>query len=79
MIGFAKILGGMPSATSAMTAHLMNATLALGPEEARLAAYYGRGQLRDRRRRELHRLAAAGKGTRMGSAEVIGVVRAAAT
>ena len=60
MIGFAKILGGMPSATSAMTAHLMNATLALGPEEARLAAYYGRGQLRDEELAELARQIAGG-------------------
>ena len=46
MIGFAKILGGMPSSTSGMTEHLMNRTLALGLEEMVLAAYYGRGQVR---------------------------------
>ena len=33
LIGFAKILGGMPSSVSGMTEHLMNRTLALGLEE----------------------------------------------
>jgi conjugative relaxase-like TrwC/TraI family protein len=70
MIGFAKILGGMPSATSAMTAHLMNATLALGPEEARLAAYYGRGQLRDEEQAELARQIAGGSLTLQEAVDV---------
>jgi hypothetical protein len=45
VIGFAQIAGGMPSSVQAMTAHLMNATLV--PEQARLAAYYGRGMVSD--------------------------------
>ena len=47
MIGFAQIIGGKPSSVSGMTDHLMNKTLALGPEDERLALYYGRGQVRD--------------------------------
>jgi conjugative relaxase-like TrwC/TraI family protein len=45
VLGFAKIAGGMPSSAGPMTDHLMNQTL--GPEQARLAAYYGRGTVRD--------------------------------
>ena len=45
MIGFAQIAGGMPSAAGAMTQHLLNNTVSR--EEARLAAYYGRGMVRD--------------------------------
>ena len=45
MLGFAKIAGGMPSSTGSMTDHLMNQTLS--PEQARLAAYYGRGMVQD--------------------------------
>ena len=47
MIGFAQIIGGKPSSVGGMTDHLMNKTLALGPEDERLALYYGRGQVRD--------------------------------
>ena len=47
VIGFAQIIGGKPSSVSGMTDHLMNKTLALGPEDERLALYYGRGQVRD--------------------------------
>ena len=47
MIGFAQIIGGMPSSAGGMTKHLMNKTLALGPEDERLALYYGRGQVRE--------------------------------
>ncbi|MFL5289309.1 MAG: MobF family relaxase [Rhodopila sp.] len=43
MLGFAKIAGGAPSSVRSMTAHLMNSTLM--PEQARLAAYYGRGMV----------------------------------
>ena len=45
MLGFAKIAGGMPSSAGSMTDHLMNQTLS--PEQARLAAYYGRGMVQD--------------------------------
>lgn len=45
MLGYAKIAGGMPSSVGAMTDHLMNQTLS--PEQARLAAYYGRGMVQD--------------------------------
>jgi hypothetical protein len=45
VIGFAQIAGGMPSAAGAMTQHLLNNTVSR--EEARLAAYYGRGMVRD--------------------------------
>jgi hypothetical protein len=47
VIGFAQIIGGMPSSTGGMTNHLMNKTLALSPEDERLALYYGRGQVRE--------------------------------
>ena len=47
MIGFAQIIGGKPSSVGGMTDHLMNKTLVLGPEDERLALYYGRGQVRD--------------------------------
>jgi len=45
VIGFASIAGGAPSSARAMTNHLMNATLQ--PEQARLAAYYARGMVRE--------------------------------
>ena len=45
MIGFAQIAGGAPSSVQAMTRHLLNNTVS--QEEARLAAYYGRGMIRD--------------------------------
>jgi hypothetical protein len=45
MLGFAKIAGGMPSSTGAMTDHLMAQTLT--PDQAKLAAYYGRGMVHD--------------------------------
>ena len=44
MIGFAKIAGGAPSSTGALT-NLLNNTV--NQEQARLAAYYGRGMVRD--------------------------------
>ena len=47
MIGFAQIIGGKPSSVGGMTDHLMNKTLALSPEDERLALYYGRGQVRN--------------------------------
>jgi hypothetical protein len=45
MLGFAKIAGGAPSSAGSMTSHLMNQTLS--PEQAKLAAYYGRGMVQD--------------------------------
>jgi hypothetical protein len=45
VIGFAQIAGGAPSSVQAMTRHLLNNTVS--QEEARLAAYYGRGMIRD--------------------------------
>lgn len=42
MIGFAQIAGGMPSAVSNMTAHLLNNTLG-DAKEAAAASYYNRG------------------------------------
>lgn len=45
MIGFASIAGGAPSSVGGMTNHLMNNTL--NPEQCKLAAYYGRGMVRD--------------------------------
>ena len=60
MIGFAQIIGGKPSSVGGMTDHLMNKTLALGPEDERLALYYGRGQVRDDRLQELARAVADG-------------------
>ena len=45
MIGFAQIAGGAPSSTGALTNHLLNNTV--NQEQARLAAYYGRGMVRD--------------------------------
>lgn len=45
MIGFAQIAGGAPSSVGAMTKHLLNNTVFR--EEARLAAYYGRGAIHD--------------------------------
>jgi TrwC relaxase len=45
VIGFAQIAGGAPSSVGAMTRHLLNNTVS--GEEARLAAYYGRGMVRD--------------------------------
>jgi hypothetical protein len=45
VLGFAKIAGGMPSSTASMGDHLMNQTLS--PEQAKLAAYYGRGLVQD--------------------------------
>ena len=45
MIGFAQIAGGAPSSVGAMTKHLLNNTVS--QEEARLAAYYGRGMIQD--------------------------------
>jgi conjugative relaxase-like TrwC/TraI family protein len=60
VIGFAQIIGGKPSAVGGMTDHLMNKTLRLGAEEARLAAYYGRGQVRDEQLMALARQVADG-------------------
>jgi hypothetical protein len=65
LIGFAKIAGGMPSSVGAMTDHLLNQTLT--PEQASLAAYYGRGQVRESAdlaelRPDLHPLVAQGWG-----------------
>jgi len=45
MIGFAQIAGGAPSSTGALTDHLLNSTV--GQEQARLAAYYSRGAVKD--------------------------------
>jgi len=45
VIGFASIAGGAPSSAAAMTRHLMNSTLQ--PDQARLAAYYARGMVRE--------------------------------
>jgi hypothetical protein len=45
VIGFAQIAGGAPSSTGALTNHLLNNTV--NQEQARLAAYYGRGIVRD--------------------------------
>jgi len=50
MIGFAQIAGGAPSSTGALTDHLLNSTV--GQEQARLAAYYSRGAVKDRNRCE---------------------------
>ena len=58
MIGFAQIIGGKPSSVGGMTDHLMNKTLALNPEDERLALYYGRGQVRDDPLQELARAVA---------------------
>jgi conjugative relaxase-like TrwC/TraI family protein len=69
LIGFAKILGGMPSSVSGMTEHLMNRTLALGLEEMVLAAYYGRGQVRDGEMVELARQIADGSLTLQGAVD----------
>ena len=60
MIGFAQIIGGKPSSVGGMTDHLMNKTLALGPEDERLALYYGRGQVKDDSLNELARAVADG-------------------
>ena len=60
MIGFAKIIGGMPSSVSGMVDHLLNKTLNLSPEESRLAAYYGRESTEDRAIMELARLVVDG-------------------
>src|SRR5271154_5251987 len=48
----------MPSTVGAMTDHLLNQTVA--QEQARLAAYYGRGQVRDEHLTEAARLVADG-------------------
>jgi len=45
VIGFATIAGGAPSSATGMTDHLLTNTVP--QEEARLAAYYGRGMVRD--------------------------------
>ena len=60
MIGFAQIIGGKPSSVGGMTDHLMNKTLALGPEDERLALYYGRGQVKDDSLNELAKAVADG-------------------
>lgn len=65
MIGFAKIAGGMPSSVEGMTDHLLNQTLK--PVRAVLAAYYGRGQIRESAdlaelRPDMHPLVAQGLG-----------------
>src|ERR1700749_1936517 len=61
MIGFAQIIGGKPSSVGGMTDHLMNKTLALGPDDDRLALYYGRGQVRDDKLQELAHAVAGGE------------------
>ena len=58
MIGFAQIAGGAPSSTGALTNHLLNNTV--NQEQARLAAYYGRGMVRDEGLIELARQVADG-------------------
>jgi hypothetical protein len=45
VIGFAAIAAGSPSSTGALTDHLLNNTVT--QEQARLAAYYARGMVRD--------------------------------
>lgn len=58
MIGFASIAGGAPSSTGGMTDHLLTNTL--GPEGAKLAAYYGRGMVQDQAMLSLAEGVAAG-------------------
>jgi hypothetical protein len=58
VIGFAQIAGGAPSSTGALTNHLLNNTV--NQEQARLAAYYGRGMVRDEGLIELARQVADG-------------------
>ena len=58
MIGFAQIAGGAPSSTGALTNHLLNNTV--NQEQARLAAYYGRGMVRSDSLTELARQVADG-------------------
>ena len=63
MISFGKIIGGAPSSARGIVDHLMNKTLGLGPEDERLALYYGRGQVRDEPLADLARGVAAGSMT----------------
>ena len=68
MIGFAQIAGGAPSSVGAMTRHLLNNTVSR--EEARLAAYYGRGMVRD----DLRDLAGQVADGRVTHADALGVL-----